>query len=123
MSDVKMTVESIPAPQADMTGYLITVEGQLDESNIDERAKEFYAMIEKCPKKLFMLFDLQNLEYMNSKTIGYLTDWAEKVMSGGGRIVISRASTGILDILTTVGITSFIKPYTTLEEAKANLFI
>jgi anti-anti-sigma regulatory factor len=55
---------------------------------------------------------------MNSKSIGYLTDWYGKVTEGGGKIVISKAKSNILDILQVVGLTQLINCYPTLDEAK-----
>ena len=115
-------VEDLQAPKPDQTGKLIKFVGQLDESNIDLNSKIIYDEIGQHPKKLFLLLDMSKLEYMNSKSIGYLTDWYGKITEGEGRIVIGNAPTGIMDILTAVGITELVKCYPTFEEAKTNLF-
>ncbi len=65
-----------------------------------------------------MILDFAELEYMNSKSIGYLTDWYGKVFENGGKIVITQMKPNILDILQVVGLTQLIKTYSTLEEAK-----
>jgi anti-anti-sigma factor len=118
MTQATITIEDIPASLQGTAAKLIKFVGQLDESNVDEKAKLIYAVIEQAPKNLFLLFDFEGLEYMNSKSIGYLTDWYGKVTEGGGKIVISKAKSNILDILQVVGLTQLINCYPTLDEAK-----
>ncbi len=118
MTQATITIEEIPASLQGTAAKLIKFVGQLDESNVDEKAKTIYAVIEQTPKNLFLLFDFEGLEYMNSKSIGYLTDWYGKVTEGGGKIVISKAKSNILDILQVVGLTQLINCYPTLDEAK-----
>ncbi|MCC7197210.1 STAS domain-containing protein, partial [Candidatus Peregrinibacteria bacterium] len=112
----------IQSPIPDSNARLITVIGALDESNIDTQAQNFYKLIEQYPKKLFLLFDLEKLDYMNSKTIGYVIDWSEKIKNGGGKMVITNVPQNIYDILSTVGITGIIPAYPTKDEALKHLF-
>ena len=59
---------------------------------------------------------------MNSKSIGYLTDWYGKITEGNGKIVITKTRDNILDILQVVGLTQLIQCYANEEEAKLALF-
>lgn len=97
------------------------MQGQLDESNIDEKIKEIYSAIEKVPKGLKLIFDFSSLDYMNSKSIGYLTDIYGKVTEGGGRVIIAAAKPNIADILQVVGLTQIIENFATLDEAKKKM--
>ena len=115
-------VEDLAAPLPTMTARLIKIVGQLDESNIDINSKAIYAIIADHPKDLYICFDLTKLEYMNSKSIGYLTDWYGKVTEGGGKITIGGAPQTVLDILLAVGINELVKCYPTVDEAKFQLF-
>lgn len=117
-----LIVEDLAAPQPNMTAKKVQFIGQLDESNIDLKSKTIYDIIAQHPKDLFLLFDFTKLEYMNSKSIGYLTDWYGKITEGGGKIVIAGPSENILGILTAVGVTELVKCYNTLDEAKFQLF-
>jgi anti-anti-sigma factor len=121
MTEINIIIEDMAIGSADKTAKLLTFKGQLDETNVDEKSKEIYAIIEKTPKNLFLLFDFENLEYMNSKSIGYLTDWYSKVTEGGGKIVIAKARPNILDILEVVGLTQLISCFPTIDEAKLAL--
>ncbi|MFA6527939.1 MAG: anti-sigma factor antagonist [Candidatus Gracilibacteria bacterium] len=97
---------------------LIKIAGQLDESNVDEEAKKIYTVIEQGGAGINLIFEFSGLEYMNSKSIGYLTDWYSKVSAGGGKVVIAQAKSNIVDILQVVGLTQLITTYPTVEEAK-----
>ena len=118
MTTINIIIEDIPVTTQGQAAKLVKFQGQLDESNVDEKAKTIYQLIEQFPQNLLLLLDFEALEYMNSKSIGYLTDWYGKVAQGGGQIVIAKAKNNILDILQVVGLTQLINCYPTLDEAK-----
>lgn len=118
MTTVQITFEDISGAPAGKVLKLIRIVGQLDESNVDEQAKSVYALIDATPQGLNLVFDFTGLEYMNSKSIGYLTDWYSKVSGNGGKVVIASARENILDILQVVGLTQLIPAFATLDEAK-----
>jgi len=119
MTPVQITIEDVAGAPAGKTVKLVRIVGQLDESNVDEQAKSIYQVIESVPSGLSLIFDFTGLEYMNSKSIGYLTDWYSKVSASGGKVVIAAARDNILDILQVVGLTQLVNAYATLDEAKA----
>ncbi len=114
MADANITIED------GIDAKIIHISGQLDESNIDEKIKEVYKVVEANPKNLHLIFDLENLDYLNSKAIGYLTDLYGKVTGDGGKIATARAKTNILDILQVVGLTQLIQNFDTVELAKTS---
>jgi anti-anti-sigma factor len=118
MTQINILIEDIPAVAQGQVAKLIKFQGQLDESNVDEKAKLIYSLLEQHPQNLLLLLDFSDLEYMNSKSIGYLTDWYGKVSEGKGKIAIAHARSNILDILQVVGLTQLINCYPTLDEAK-----
>ncbi len=95
----------------------VVVSGQLDESNVDEKIKVVYEMFTQTPQGIKVIFDLENLDYMNSKSIGYLTDIYGKVTERGGKMVITKAKDNIIDILQVVGLTQLIQTFASNEEA------
>ena len=121
MTQVNITIEDLKTEKADIVAKTIKVQGQLDESNIDEKSKLIYDLIEHNPKNLYLLFDFEELDYMNSKSIGYLTDWYGKISENSGKIVIAKAKSNILDILEVVGLTQLINCYQSTDEAKLAL--
>jgi anti-anti-sigma factor len=97
---------------------LVRFDGQLDESNVDDQATKLYGLVDAMVEGTFFIFDLEGLTYMNSKSIGYLTDWHLKVSSKKGEILLARARENILDILNVVGLTQIVRTFATLDEAK-----
>jgi anti-anti-sigma factor len=120
---IELTISDVESSKPETIVKLIKIVGQLDESNVDEEAKKIYDLIEQNPKNLNLILDFEGLEYMNSKSIGYLTDWYGKVYENGGKVVIANAKPNILDILEVVGLTQLIKNYPSAEEAKAALLV
>lgn len=113
-----ITVENVESTDPNSVLKIVKFSGQLDESNVDEKAQYLYQLIDENPKNLNLIFDFEELEYMNSKSIGYLTDWYGKVYENGGKIVIAKIKPNILDILQVVGLTQLIKTFPTIDEAK-----
>lgn len=118
MTQIITTVEDVVSSNPDKKVKLIKFTGQLDESNVDDKAKEIYEIIAGIPQSLFLIFDFEKLEYMNSKSIGYLTDWYTKLSEKKGGIVVANARPNILDILQVVGLTQLITCVGTVDEAK-----
>ena len=101
---------------------LLTFDGELDETNIEEHSPVIYKIIEEGHKQLTLIFNLQRLRYMNSKAIGYMTDWSNKIRAKGGQIIIVETPANIKDILVTIGIDDLFKEYASLEKAKKELY-
>lgn len=104
--------------QTDKPAKLIKIKGQLDESNVDENSKKIYELIDANPNGVSFVFDFSELEYMNSKSIGYLTDWYGKLNAVNGKVVIAAARDNIVDILQVVGLTQLIPCVASVDEAK-----
>jgi anti-anti-sigma factor len=118
MAEVQTSIQDIDlnGKPAKSVGF----SGQLDETNVDMEAKKIYEVIDGMTEPNLIL-DFEGLTYMNSKSIGYVTDWYSRTAAKNGRIVIARPRPNILDILKVVGITQIIQIYDTLDEAKLAL--
>lgn len=118
MAQIIITTEDLPQSGPDKKVKLLKFAGQLDESNVDDKAKEIYDIINNVPQGLYLIFDFEKLEYMNSKSIGYLTDWYTKLTEKKGGLVVANAKPNIMDILQVVGLTQLIQCVATVDEAK-----
>lgn len=117
MSEIQITITD-SQNKAGQSVKVLKFTGLLDETNVDEKSKIIYDLLTATPKNLNMIFDFAELDYMNSKSVGYLTDWYTKVSNTGGGIVITGAKPNIQDILEVVGLTQIIKFVGTMEEAQ-----
>lgn len=120
MSEVQINITPIEGV-SNGKAFLVAISGQLDETNVDENSKQIYSLLDKESSKVSLLFDFKDLTYMNSKSIGYLTDWYTKVNDSGGVLIVAGAQENVLDVLTVVGITNLIQHYPSVDEAKQAL--
>lgn len=118
MAEVQTTIQDLALDGK--SAKVVAFVGQLDETNVDNEAKKIYQLIDEMAEP-HLLLDLEGLTYMNSKSIGYVTDWYSRTAAKNGKIVIARARPNILDILKVVGITQIIPIFDTIEEAKLGL--
>lgn len=118
MAEVQTSIQDIDANGK--AAKVVAFVGQLDETNVDLEAKKIYEAIDTMAEPNLIL-DLEGLTYMNSKSIGYVTDWYSRTAAKNGRIVIARPRPNILDILKVVGITQIIPIHETIDEAKLAL--
>jgi anti-anti-sigma factor len=118
MADIKFQFSDLISTQTSAPVKLIVLEGQLDESNVDEFAPKVYELIETNPENTNYILDLEKLTYLNSKSIGYISDWYGKIAAKKGKLVIAKALTNIKDIFNVVGLDKVIPLTQTLDEAK-----
>lgn len=97
---------------------VIEFRGELDESNIDDTAVQIYKIVTDAPVNTPFIFDFSQLNYMNSKSIGYLSDWFSKIAEKGAELLVAAPRENISDILRTVGLDNFIKMFHSVDEAK-----
>ncbi len=121
MTPIELIISDVALEGSDKTVKQVAFIGQLDESNVDDQAKKVYELLEALPEKSALIFDFAGLEYMNSRSIGYLTDWYSKMTEKGGKLVITQVRDNIEDILKVVGLTQIIEFYISTEEAKLAL--
>lgn len=117
MSDITLTFSDLEGDASKGKTSLVKFEGQLDETNVEDESKKVYDEMEKEGLKNFV-FDFSGLTYLNSKSIGYLADWQEKISQKGGKLVVFGVQENIFDILDVVGLTKLIDIVDTLDEAK-----
>lgn len=120
MADANIVIDDL-GTNGDKIVKVANFSGQLDESNVDEKIQVLYQTVEKTPQKLALILNFENLEYMNSKSIGYITDLYGKVTENGGQIVICAAKPNIADILQVVGLSQLVQVVDTLNTAKSTV--
>lgn len=118
MAEVQITSQDL-----NISGKVVKVvhfNGQLDETNVDNEAQKIYQLIDSMAEP-HLILNFAQLSYMNSKSIGYVTDWYSRVAGKNGTVSIAQPQPNILDILKVVGLTQIVKIYNTLEEAQKEL--
>jgi anti-anti-sigma factor len=118
MADIAYNFSDLLSQDSNKKIVVLTVEGQLDESNVDNFAPKVYTKIEENTDASFII-DLEKVSYMNSKSIGYISDWYSKISAHGNKVVIAKAASNIKDVLNVVGLDKVIPMAQTMEEAKS----
>lgn len=89
---------------------IFSFHGELDETNVDTTFPNIIADIGDFAWTC-TLFHLGDLHYLNSKSIGYIADIAQRTDDGGGKFALCELSSEVRDTLDLVGITSIIPVY------------
>jgi len=93
---------------------------ELDETNADKTFTSLYNEIgDFAGKKI--IFQLTNLKYLNSKSIGYIADIYSSIEENDGVMYICECDEGVKDVLELVGITTIIPTVETLKDALAEI--
>lgn len=95
---------------------VLVFKGQMDESNLQEASSRLDAIVADNETR-YILLNFKELEFINSKVIGYLASLYSNASEKGKKVVIVEANENIMDILSLVGLTTIIDHYPTLEEA------
>ncbi len=89
---------------------------ELDETNTDETFSAINEQLWDLKEKK-VIFNLKDLKYLNSKSIGYIADIYSNIEENDGEMYISNCTDGVKDVLELVGITTIINTVDTETDA------
>jgi len=116
---LSLTVSDLP----DLTNAkLFTFNGQIDESNLEEVKTKVDPLADDTVTQ-FLVFNFKDLEYINSKGVGYLAALYLHIskMTPPKKIFIVESGEEVMDILSLVGLNTIIEHFPTTEEALARI--
>jgi stage II sporulation protein AA (anti-sigma F factor antagonist) len=111
----EVTINITQPPEHDKI-RLIKLNGEIDESNLDE----FKARLDPLAEEkncLIIILNLKDLTYINSKVIGYLASYYSKLTDLGKKMIFCEANPNIMDILSLVGLTNIVEYFEIQSEA------
>lgn len=117
MNALNITIEDLSPPITGKTVKIAKFNGYLDSSNVEDSKEMFDKIIKANPTNLFLVFDFEDLAYLNSRAIGCLVECYQEIEKGGGRIMIAKPVDNVRDVITVVGIDNYITLYPTVEAA------
>lgn len=94
--------------------------GELDETNVDSTFPKIIEAIGDF-NSTKILFNLEKLKYLNSKSIGYIADIAQRTEDANGKFALCSLTPEVNDTLDLVGITSIIPVFNEQETAITEL--
>ena len=112
-SQVLVTIDDIlQKPQM----RLVTLKGQIDESNLHFLEGHLNPLVAHDDVKV-LIFNFKDLEFINSRVIGYLLSVYSTMAERDKRMAIVESNDQIMSILSLVGLTTLIGHYGNLPEA------
>ncbi len=90
--------------------------GVLDASGQDA-ILDLEQKINNFPPKTLVVFDFQELDYLNSYAIGFIAHWYNFLHKKEGNIVLVKPQSQVYDTLNVLGMTSVLKIFESTEEA------
>lgn len=116
MADLTVTISDGPVAGT----KIITLAGEMDESSLETMKPQLDPLLADANVKI-LLFDLRQLEFINSKGIGYLVSVHTHLSKDQREMVLAGANEAVMDVISLVGLTTIIKYFNTFEEASAAL--
>lgn len=110
---INFSVETIAThPEA----KIIHLKGEIDENNLPELEGFLGPLVADEINKIF-IFRMAELEFMNSKVIGYLSNLHNQLTSAGRKLIFAEYNETINDIITLVGMDQIVEHFPTTQEA------
>ncbi len=116
MAELSVTITDSPNPTAKVAALI----GEMDESSLETVKPQIDAVMNDTNVK-YLIFDLTQLSFINSKGIGYLVSIHTHLSKDQRVLIISGANEEVMDVISLVGLTTIVKYFNTLEEATASL--
>lgn len=95
---------------------VVHLTGELDEVSVEQVKRDIDPHLNDT-SVVQVIFDFTNLEFINSKGIGYLVSVHTHLAKDGRTMAIAGAVEAVMDVLSLVGLTNIIPYHKTLEEA------
>ncbi|MBI5422392.1 STAS domain-containing protein [Candidatus Peregrinibacteria bacterium] len=114
MSEIVVKIYESQNPTVRVVG----LEGEMDEPSLQGIKLNIDPILNDSTIK-FVLFDLKDLLYMNSKGIGYLVAVHTHLAKDQRKLILCSAQEAVMDVMSLVGLTTIIPHHETLEEALA----
>lgn len=95
---------------------VVHLSGELDEVSI-EKLRLYVDPLLNDKNVVKIIFDFTNLEFINSKGIGYLVSVHTHLAKDGRALELAGAVEPVMDVIALVGLTSIIPYYATLGDA------
>lgn len=121
MTPTMPTIELIiNEPDIEKKLQKVTVKGEIDRDTMSDFRDKMESFMQTF-QQTNLILDLENLEFINSEGIGYLSDIYNRFSTQNKKIMILKASARIMDIFQLVGLDQIIPCYISDEECLQNL--
>ncbi|MBN1258210.1 STAS domain-containing protein [Candidatus Peregrinibacteria bacterium] len=99
---------------------IVVLNGELDENTL-EPLKEQMAPVLNDETSKFLVFNLADLAFINSKGIGFFVFLHTHLAKAQRKLILVAAQEAVTDVMSLVGLTSVIPYFATVNEAVTGL--
>lgn len=104
----------IDVPNTNEGYQVVKFDGEFDKAGHGEIRQKLETCVENFALKS-LIFDLQNLKFINSEGIGYLMELHAHLVKRGRRLVIVGPNAHVKDVFETIGLMEVIKIFPDLD--------
>lgn len=97
--------------------YTIIWKGEFDETNVDAQFEIIHNFLDPLDERKYVLFDLTEVDYVNSKFIGFVASISNQLEEHGGRLILV-GTEKIRDTLEICGIHQIIEIFDDMTSGK-----
>ncbi len=105
---------------SNVASKVVALVGEMDESTIETVKAQLDPVLNDTNIKA-VIFDLRQLEFINSKGIGYLVSVHTHLSKDKRELILCGANEAVMDVISLVGLTTIIKYFNALDEALSSL--
>lgn len=99
---------------------IVEFHGDLDKAGLDENRAKLEKVIENFTGE-HLIFDLSNLQYINSESIGFTMMIHSHLAKLGKSLIIVNAKPNVKDVFQVIGLFNVVPYYNSLNEAFTQL--
>lgn len=100
---------------ADQNYQLVKFDGEFDKAGHSEIRDQLNKIVEDFSLQ-FLIFDFEDLKFINSEGIGYLMEIHAHLIKKDKRLVLIGPNAHVADVFQTIGIGEIIRIYSSLDD-------
>ena len=122
MNDYTSSITVDIKPQGFKKEYrLVSFIGSLDKAGLTEVRDQIEEVTEAVRDEQYLVFNFENLEFINSESIGFLLMIHTRLVKKDKKLVIVDAVDHVKDVLEVIGMLKIVEYHPTLEEFERNI--
>ena len=122
MNDYTSSITVDIKPQGFKKEYrLVSFIGSLDKAGLTEVRDQIEEVTEAVRDEQYLVFNFENLEFINSESIGFLLMIHTRFVKKDKKLVIVDAVDHVKDVLEVIGMLKIVEYHPTLEEFERNI--
>ncbi len=122
MNDYTPSIKLDIQPAGENTDYrLVSFNGNLDKAGLDSVRNQIEEVVDTVKDEQYVVFNFENLEFINSESIGFLLMLHTRLVKKEKKLVIVHAIDHVKDVLDVIGMLKIIAYFPSMEEFQQSL--